>query len=49
MAGPSWQRDWEEHSSELKNQWQLVQTDSYNLGPDRGDRFLLHFRKKKLK
>ena len=49
MAGPSWQRDWEQHSDELKNQWQLVQSDCYNLGPDRGDRFVLHFRKKKLK
>ena len=49
MAGPSWQRDWEEHGEELKNQWRLQQSDCYNLGPDRGDRFLLHFKKKKEK
>jgi 16S rRNA (guanine527-N7)-methyltransferase len=49
MAGPSWRRDWEEHGTELKNQWKLQQVDSYTLGPDRGERFLLHFRRRKEK
>ncbi len=49
MAGPSWQRDWEENSAELQNYWRLQKFDTYHLGPDRGHRFLLHFRKKKEK
>jgi len=45
MAGPSWQRDWEQHP-QLQEQWQLVAEDAYLLAPERGQRWVLHFHKR---
>ncbi|MDA0667538.1 MAG: class I SAM-dependent methyltransferase [Planctomycetota bacterium] len=45
MAGPSWERDWEENE-ELEENWHLRKVDRYQLGTDRGDRFTLQLRRR---
>ncbi len=45
MAGPSWQRDWEQHP-QLQEHWALLAQDSYELAPDRGRRWALQFQKR---
>ena len=45
MAGRSWERDWEEMDEDRRRRWSLEQVDSYELGPQRGSRYLLHMRR----
>ncbi|MFK5955806.1 MAG: class I SAM-dependent methyltransferase [Planctomycetota bacterium] len=45
MAGPSWERDWEQNV-ELEENWHLRQVDRYNLSSERGDRFTLQLRRR---
>ncbi len=46
MAGPSWQADWTE-IKENGSRWKLMAEHQYLLSEERGERFVLHFKRPK--
>ncbi len=46
MAGPSWQADWAE-IKENGSRWKLMDEHKYLLSEERGERFVLHFKRPK--